>query len=232
MENLDDLTKVWSVGVSANREVDTEPETCREDSDKEDEIASKEVSVDVEVATQSEDEEGEVREESVVEEERVEVTQEPQIVEVSREPHPVEVTPVRAPQPVNTKEQTQIMEEEYDSVYGEFMSLLRDPSPPEENSESGEDSPRAQLLKQFEQEALVEGGLELNFHLPEYAKFRMEAAQDSNKSDVTTPSSASDKVTDQLDDLGAFCFLSLPYLHLLGYCENKIQETLDPKFLF
>ncbi|KAG0619767.1 hypothetical protein M758_4G163300 [Ceratodon purpureus] len=89
---------------------------------------------------------------------------------------------------VKTREDME--EDDYDLVTGEFLSFLRgERGPALDNYESGEDapdSPRALLLQQFEQEALIEGGLELNFHLPEYAKFRVEGAQ-SEKNDASRP---------------------------------------------
>ncbi|XP_024373329.1 uncharacterized protein [Physcomitrium patens] len=79
---------------------------------------------------------------------------------------------------VKTKQE---FDDDYDLVAGEFLSLLRDDvSSVAATSQSGEDSPRALLLQQFEQEALIEGGLDFNFHLPEYAKFRVEGAQEKS----------------------------------------------------
>lgn len=56
------------------------------------------------------------------------------------------------------------------------------------SSECGEeqlDSPHALLSHQVELEALLEAGLELDFHSPEYAKFRMEGQE---KVDEISPS--------------------------------------------
>lgn len=70
-------------------------------------------------------------------------------------------------------------EDDHDLVADEFLSLLMDErSSVACSSESADYSPRALFLQQLEQEALIEGGLELNFHLPEYAKFRMGGMQD------------------------------------------------------
>ena len=70
-------------------------------------------------------------------------------------------------------------DDDLDIVAGEFLSLLGDEEASlEDDSESGEDSPRALRLQQFEQEALIECGLDLNFLLPESAKFTMQGMQD------------------------------------------------------
>lgn len=70
-------------------------------------------------------------------------------------------------------------DDDLDIVAGEFLSLLEDEEASlEDDSESGEDSPRALRLQQFEQEALIECGLDLNFLLPESAKFTMQGMQD------------------------------------------------------
>lgn len=83
---------------------------------------------------------------------------------------------------VKMKEEV-LEEDDYDCVCGEFMSLLWDFFLLCEYLESGEDLLCVQLLKQFEQEVLIEGGLEFNFYLLEYVKFRVEGVQE-NKNDV------------------------------------------------
>ena len=81
--------------------------------------------------------------------------------------------------PVEREEVDQIemdADEDLDLVAREFLSLLEDEKGSVGiSSESGEDSPRALLLQQFEQEALFESGLGLNIHLPEDSKFTLEA---------------------------------------------------------
>jgi len=71
-------------------------------------------------------------------------------------------------------------------------------------SECGElDSPLALLSHQVELEALMEAGLELDFHSPEYAKFRMEQENDElvispskELYSLDSPSSDSDSIFD------------------------------------
>jgi len=252
VEDLDVLTRSWSVGVPASNPV-AEHETCREDfvekDDDENATMSVESKSDEEKAVYAEsekedeettnlneedDEKDEMRTEDVSqEEESVETVYTPprqvetkeealdendseedekRTEDVSQEEGSIE-TVCTPPREVKTKEED-LDEDDYDLVYGEFLNLLRDPSPPVEHSESGEDSPRAQLLKQFEQEALIEGGLELNFHLPEYAKFRVEGAQENDKSDANAglldqPAASPfvpDNVTDVFDNAGWFWF--------------------------
>jgi hypothetical protein len=109
--------------------------------------------------------------------------------EVSEEKSIEVVQSMSTPAPQVKEENAE--EDDYDLVTGEFLSFLRfERGSAAENSESGEDvpdSPRALLLQQFEQEALVEGGLELNFHLPEYAKFRVEGAQEKSNGSRLLP---------------------------------------------
>lgn len=80
--------------------------------------------------------------------------------------------------PVEQEEVEQIeldADEDLDLVAREFLSLLEDEKGPVGvGSESREQSPRALLLQQFEQEAFFESGLGLNFHLPEDPKFTLE----------------------------------------------------------
>ena len=87
------------------------------------------------------------------------------------------------PSQVKTMEES-VDEDDYDLVTREFLNFLGgESSPAVGNSDSEKEepySPRAQLLQEFEQEALIEGSSELNFHLPEYAKFRVEGAQEKD----------------------------------------------------
>ena len=70
-------------------------------------------------------------------------------------------------------------DDDLDIVAGEFLSLLEDEEASlKDDSESEADSPRALRLQQFEQEALIECGLDLNFLLPESAKFTTQGMQD------------------------------------------------------
>lgn len=74
----------------------------------------------------------------------------------------------------------------------EFFSLLH-PSDEMESvrSEYGSiDSPMALLSQQVELEALLEAGLDLDFHSPEYAKFRMEAGMQPENVEATSPCKA------------------------------------------
>lgn len=65
-------------------------------------------------------------------------------------------------------------DDEFDPVAGEFLSLLETPTGPApvgRTSDSEPDSPRALLLKQFENEALLESGLGLDMNLPEASRY-------------------------------------------------------------
>lgn len=233
VEDLDVLTKSWSVGMGERNNVVEKHEFYREEfllDEKEDEDATMFVIVvdskgdekatnvgpgeengkDDERATNVEENDEENQEEEKTTDVIVvksNVSEEEEEEEESSDMGIQSMSTSPALQ-VKTKEEA-LEEDDYDRVCGEFMSLLRDSSPPCEHSESGEDSPRAQLLKQFEQEALIEGGLELNFHLPEYAKFRVEGAQE-NKNDVNTPRAGDQpdspmvagNVTDVIDNAG------------------------------
>lgn len=64
---------------------------------------------------------------------------------------------------------------EVDLVAGEFLHMLESEDKPLlQNSDSEPDSPRARLLKQFEQEALFEGGFGLNLDSPEVPEFLLD----------------------------------------------------------
>lgn len=62
------------------------------------------------------------------------------------------------------------IDSEVDLVAGEFLDMLDlGNTPLSRNSDSEPDSPRARLLKQFEQEALIQGGFGLDLEVPEFS---------------------------------------------------------------
>ncbi|CAK9199161.1 unnamed protein product [Sphagnum troendelagicum] len=72
-------------------------------------------------------------------------------------------------------------DDEIDRVAGEFLDLLETqagPVPLILTSDSESDSPRARLLKQFEQEAMLEGGLSLGLDLAETPALYLNEVED------------------------------------------------------
>lgn len=115
--------------------------------------------------------EGEKEINVVLEEFRVKEEQMPKVV--------VQSTMLHEDSSDNDKDADIDDDDDLDIVAGEFLSLLgNDEAFLDDDSESGEDSPRALRLQQFEQEALIECGLDLNFLLPESAKITMQGVQD------------------------------------------------------
>ncbi|CAM6011666.1 unnamed protein product [Sphagnum balticum] len=73
------------------------------------------------------------------------------------------------------------LDDEIDRVAGEFLDLLETqagPVPLMLTSDSESDSPRARLLKQFEQEAMLEGGLSLGLDLAETPALYLNEVED------------------------------------------------------
>ncbi|CAK9199260.1 unnamed protein product [Sphagnum troendelagicum] len=87
---------------------------------------------------------------------------------------------------VTSSEEDQIsrfaeFDDEIDRVAGEFLDLLETqagPVPLILTSDSESDSPRARLLKQFEQEAMLEGGLSLGLDLAETPALYLNEVED------------------------------------------------------
>lgn len=206
VEDLDVLSRSWSVGIPAGKI--EELVISREEllfGDNEDEnitpVASVESKGDektenVMFVEKDEEEEEETTNAVSVEskdDEEHEKTTNLIVAEsnVSEEKSDEIVQSMSTPVPQVQTKVEDVEEDDYDLVTGEFLSFLRgERGLALDNSESGEDvpdSPRALLLQQFEQEALIEGGVELNFHLPEYAKFRVEGAQEKNDASRPPP---------------------------------------------
>lgn len=68
------------------------------------------------------------------------------------------------------------LDTEADLVAGEFLHMLELGDPMGQDSDTETDSPRARLLKQFEQETLLEGAFGLDANLPEVPELMLDGA--------------------------------------------------------
>ncbi|KAL3696349.1 hypothetical protein R1sor_010425 [Riccia sorocarpa] len=80
------------------------------------------------------------------------------------------------------------LDDEVDLIAGEFLHMLEEEgdrglggAPLGLSSDSENDSPRALLLKQFEQEALLEGGIGLRMGVPEIPELSLDGIEDSRQ---------------------------------------------------
>jgi hypothetical protein len=132
---------------------------------------------------------------------------------------------------VTSSEEDQIsrfaeFDDEIDRVAGEFLDLLETqagPVPLILTSDSESDSPRARLLKQFEQEAMLEGGLSLGLDLAETPALYLNEVEvpelylDGMPEDVNFASGHS-------EDSGKL--LLPPGFNSLGQIHNKCSSVL------